>query len=316
MMVLSLPLPEGKTVGHETIKKKLFSDVGFRCVNRLLRCLILTCRHWMTDRNFLDEISCEIVDWLRDEEAKYQSELVIQTVQDHSRHASPQSDQERTPIASAIDVAHKKPKGAAAKGNHFFDRAHLVVLTGIIAVRTPSVTSDSGHSSDEDKAIRDNYVHPTSLKAWKEKKDREVHEKEHHERQQQQQQQQPPPPAAKSKQPTSEGGKPAKVKSARGAAAAGEKSTKPSTPREKSPKESKSPKRPSSPATHEKSTVRTTSYSVIRSIDIFRSRMTNQCTSLPKRSHEYGSRMLASALDIILLYRSPSSLATVSAIIS
>lgn len=30
MMVLSLPVPEGKTIGHETTSKKLFSDVGFR----------------------------------------------------------------------------------------------------------------------------------------------------------------------------------------------------------------------------------------------------------------------------------------------
>jgi hypothetical protein len=30
MMVLSLPVPEGKTTGYENISKKLFSDVGFR----------------------------------------------------------------------------------------------------------------------------------------------------------------------------------------------------------------------------------------------------------------------------------------------
>lgn len=42
MMVLSLPLPEGKIVGYESINKKLFSDVGFRSVDRLFRCIPLT----------------------------------------------------------------------------------------------------------------------------------------------------------------------------------------------------------------------------------------------------------------------------------
>jgi hypothetical protein len=30
MMVLSLPVPEGQTIGYENTSKKLFSDVGFR----------------------------------------------------------------------------------------------------------------------------------------------------------------------------------------------------------------------------------------------------------------------------------------------
>lgn len=30
MVILSLPVPDGKTVGFESSSKKLFSDVGFR----------------------------------------------------------------------------------------------------------------------------------------------------------------------------------------------------------------------------------------------------------------------------------------------
>lgn len=103
--------------------------------------------------------------------------------------------------------------------------------------RSPSVlSSDSGNSTDEEKAIRDDYVHPTSLKAWKQKKDKEMQEQE--------QQQQ----LVKSRRPQS-GNRSAKVKSPKAA----EKTGKPPTPREKSPKSSKA-KRPTS-ASSEKSTV-------------------------------------------------------------
>lgn len=101
-------------------------------------------------------------------------------------------------------------------------------------VRSPSVSSDSGNSTDEDKAIRDDYVHPTSLKAWKQKKDKEMQEQEQQ---------------VKAKRPQS-GNRSAKVKSPKAA----EKTTKPASPREKSPKGSKS-KRPTSAGPSEKSAV-------------------------------------------------------------
>jgi hypothetical protein len=98
-------------------------------------------------------------------------------------------------------------------------------------VRSPSLSSDSGNSTDEEKAIHDDYVHPTSLKAWKQKKDKEMQEQE---------------PQVKGKRPQS-GGRSAKVKSPKGA----EKPAKPPSPREKSPKGGKS-KRPTSATAAEK----------------------------------------------------------------
>jgi len=101
--------------------------------------------------------------------------------------------------------------------------------------RSPSVaSSDSGNSTDEEKAIRDDYVHPTSLKAWKQKKDKDIQEQEQQ---------------VKAKRPQS-GNRSAKVKSPRAA----EKGSKPPTPREKSPKASKT-KRPTSATPSEKSAV-------------------------------------------------------------
>ncbi len=87
-------------------------------------------------------------------------------------------------------------------------------------VRSPSVLSSDSGSSDEEKAIRDGYVHPTSLKAWKQKKDKEIQEQEQQ---------------VKTKRPQS-GARSVKGKSPR----PGEKSAKSPPPREKSPKGSKS----------------------------------------------------------------------------
>ena len=102
-------------------------------------------------------------------------------------------------------------------------------------VRTPSAaSSDSGNSTDDEKFIRDDYVHPTSLKAWKQKKDKEVQEQEQQ---------------VKTKRPQS-GARSAKVKSPKAA----EKAGKSPTPREKSPKTGKS-KRPTSAAPSEKQSV-------------------------------------------------------------
>jgi hypothetical protein len=174
----------------------LFSDVGFR--------------------NFLDEISYEIVDWLRDEEAKYQADLLAQEVQTYAQQATPALDTIKA-AAAAIETGGKKGKGATGKKTP--------------PIRSASVSSDSGNSTDDEKAIRDDYVHPTSLKAWKQKKDKEMQEQE---------------PQVKTKRPPS-GNRSAKVKSPKAA----EKTAKPPTPREKSPKGGKS-KRPTSATAAEK----------------------------------------------------------------
>ncbi|CAF0871920.1 unnamed protein product, partial [Didymodactylos carnosus] len=128
MVVLSMPVPEGKTMAFENVNRKLFSDVGFR--------------------NFLDEISYEIVDWLRDEEAKYQAELLAKEVQTYLRQASG---------ASNVTAAEKKVASAVKKTS-----------------RSPSDTSDSGNDTDDEHVIKEDYVYQNSLKAWKTKKDKEV----------------------------------------------------------------------------------------------------------------------------------------------
>ena len=72
--------------------------------------------HWLNDRNFLDEISYEIVDWLRDEEAKYQADLLAKEVQAYAREPTPTLDTIKA-AAAAIEGAGKKGKGAAGKSN-------------------------------------------------------------------------------------------------------------------------------------------------------------------------------------------------------
>ncbi len=66
------------------------------------------------NRNFLDEISYEIVDWLRDEEAKYQAELLAQEVQIYARQATPTLDSIKA-AAAAVEGGGKKGKGATGK---------------------------------------------------------------------------------------------------------------------------------------------------------------------------------------------------------
>ncbi|CAF0822833.1 unnamed protein product [Adineta ricciae] len=141
MIVLSLPIPTDKTIGHQTTSKKLFSDVGFR--------------------NFLDEISYEIVDWLRDEEAKYHADVLAKEVQTYVRETTPTPDAGK-PAAGA----GKKGKGAGKK-------------TPPARSRSTSVSSEAGNTTAEDEqTIRDDYAHPTSLKAWKQKRDKEIQEEE------------------------------------------------------------------------------------------------------------------------------------------
>ena len=187
------------------------------------------------NRNFLDEISYEIVDWLRDEDAKYQADLLAREVKTYARQTTPPLDTVKA-AAAAIEGGGKKGKGATGKSmielfynSMIFERKIFLLETP--PVRTPSLTSDSGNSTDDEKVIRDDYVHPTSLKAWKQKKDKEAQEQEQQ---------------VKVKRPPS-GSRSAKAKSPK----AGDKAAKPPTPREKSPKAGKS-KRPTSAAASEK----------------------------------------------------------------
>ncbi len=77
---------------------------------------------FLLNRNFLDEISYEVVDWLRDEEAKYQADLLAQEVQTYARQATPGLETIKA-AAAAIEAGGKKGKGAAGKSivEIFFD---------------------------------------------------------------------------------------------------------------------------------------------------------------------------------------------------
>lgn len=252
MLVLSLPVAEGQNFGQETKSKKLFSDVGFRFVRFDSFSTIsqkINRPSFLFLRNFLDEISYEIVDWLRDEEAKYQAHLLAQEVQVYLRQSSPMPE-----TAPARVTTPKKGKAAAGKSQN--RTISFEILTKLFSflespARSRSATPDSGHSTEEERAIRDDYVHPTSLKAWKQKKDKETLELD--------QQQQ----SKVAKRPAS-GKKDGKPKSPRGAQqTTTEKPTKPPSPREKSPKRSKSPKRPGSGAQSEKSNVRQINFALL-----------------------------------------------------
>jgi len=89
--------------------------------------------------------------------------------------------------------------------------------------RSASVSSEPANITDEEQGIRDDYTHPTSLKAWKQKKDKEIQEQE----------------LAKAKRAQS-ATRVGKTKTPRGT----EKEAKPSTPPEKSTKDSKTKQQP------------------------------------------------------------------------
>ncbi|CAF1080181.1 unnamed protein product [Adineta steineri] len=190
MMVLSLPIPAGKTTGYDNTSKKLFSDVGFR--------------------NFLDEISYEIVDWLRDEEAKYQADVLAQEVQTFIRELTP------TPDAIKDAKGGKKGKGAAGKKTPP-SRSRSASAASSDAEKTPN---------EDEQVIRDDYAHPTSLKVWKQKRDKELEEEA----------------LAKAKRAES-ATKKGKAKSPR----ASEKAGKTTTPNEKSSKDGKSKQQAAAP---------------------------------------------------------------------
>lgn len=188
------------------------------------------------DRNFLDEISYEVVDWLRDEEAKYQADILAKEVRSYASESVPSPDA----IKAALEASAKKGK---AGGKSMFKIYHIkpsikTIILETSPGRSASASPDSGNSTDEERTIRDDYVHPTSLKAWKQKKDKEVQEQEQQ---------------TKAKRPPS-GNKSPKPKSPRAA----EKAAKSPTPGEKSPKGAKG-KRAASAAASETSVVRTTS---------------------------------------------------------
>jgi hypothetical protein len=67
------------------------------------------------NRNFLDEISYEIVDWLRDEEAKYQADVLAREVQIYASQTTPALDTIKAAAAAAVEGGGKKGKGATGK---------------------------------------------------------------------------------------------------------------------------------------------------------------------------------------------------------
>jgi hypothetical protein len=163
------------------------------------------------------------------------------------REASPRSESinEGGSVASGTI---KKGKGASGKSNGLCSYESKTETNDMLVimfqksftietppVRTPSASSDSGNNTDEEKIIRDDYVYPSSLKAWKQKKDKDMQELDQQ-------------PMSKTKRPTS---------SARGTKGKSSRVSpvKVATPRVKSPKRSKSPKQQDTVISSEVSTV-------------------------------------------------------------
>lgn len=127
MLVFSNPFDEHSLVNNEDFSVKLHSDVGFR--------------------NYLEKIYDMIIEWTRDEEAKYQASLVAKDV-DHYRSESTEREN-ATVISSPRSKSSKKISSEKEK----------TLLSTLEAVTEPN--------SAQPSYITDNFVGHNSLKAWK-----------------------------------------------------------------------------------------------------------------------------------------------------
>lgn len=126
MLVFSNPFDENSLINNEDFSVKLHSDVGFR--------------------NYLEKIYDMIVEWTRDEEAKYQASLVAKDV-DHYRSESAEREN-ATVISSPRSKSSKKISSDKEK----------TLLSTLEAVT---------ESTAPPNYITDNFVSHNSLKAWK-----------------------------------------------------------------------------------------------------------------------------------------------------
>jgi hypothetical protein len=129
MLVFSNPFDENSLLNNDEFSVKLHSDVGFR--------------------NYLEKIYEMIIEWTRDEEAKYQASLVAKEV-----------DQFRAESALDINASLiSSPRSKSSKK----DKLNL--------------SDDKKPSFDETKYITDNFMGHNSLKQWKIEHDRQSEEK-------------------------------------------------------------------------------------------------------------------------------------------
>ncbi len=132
MLVLSNPYDENALVNNEEFSVKLHSDVGFR--------------------NYLEKIYDMIIDWTRDEEAKYQASLVAKDVE-HYRSESVEKQE-----AAAADAANativSSPRSKSSK------KASTEVTAKTQAASETQETQPANY-------ITDSFVGHNSLKAWR-----------------------------------------------------------------------------------------------------------------------------------------------------
>ena len=130
MLAFSNPFDEHSLCNNDEFSIKLHSDVGFR--------------------NYLEKIYDMIIEWTRDEEAKYQASLVAKEVNNY-RTESPEKDINASLISSPRSKSSKKDK--------------------------LNVSEEKKSVESESKYITDNFVGHNSLKAWKLERDRQLEEK-------------------------------------------------------------------------------------------------------------------------------------------
>ncbi len=127
MLVFSNPFDESSLANNEEFSIKLHSDVGFR--------------------NYLEKISDMIVDWTRDEEAKYQASLVARDVDKYRSESAAEKELNGTIAASSQSPRSKSSKKASE-------------------IKTVTNTVETAETQQVDY-ITDHFVGHVSLKAWK-----------------------------------------------------------------------------------------------------------------------------------------------------
>jgi hypothetical protein len=132
MLTFSNPFDENSLINHDEFSIKLHSDVGFR--------------------NYLEKIYDMIIEWTRDEEAKYQASLIAKEV-DHFR-AESSMDKDLSQISSPRSKSSKKEKLSSSEDKK----------AGIILDQDP-------------KYITETFVGHNSLKAWKIEQEKQLEEK-------------------------------------------------------------------------------------------------------------------------------------------
>lgn len=128
MLVFSNPFDDTALANNEEFSIKLHSDVGFR--------------------NYLEKISDMIVDWTRDEEAKYQASLVARDVDKYRSESVLEKDANTTFLAASSPRSKSSKKAATTD--------HKTITNTVETTEAPQVDY-----------ITDNFVGHVSLKAWK-----------------------------------------------------------------------------------------------------------------------------------------------------